>query len=208
MDRSRYDEEIETINLAPPAPAIVWGALMAVALIGATATVMRSAGAPRERLVAAVEEKSLQTEVTKLAAERDDLAGRLASLERSFGQFKLASRAANAPETTGSVSRPAAQGASSGTVPYVVAPIGVTIGRDGSLDEIRRRWSTLANRYPQQFGKLVPRAQRMGSGAGQVELVAGPFATMADAERACAALADTGLACDTTSYAGDPIGRP
>ncbi|MFC3693715.1 SPOR domain-containing protein [Chenggangzhangella methanolivorans] len=217
MNRSPYDEEVETYNLQPAAPAIVWGALMAVALVGAAATVMRSSGQDRQERLVASDDRSLQSEVAKLSTERDELAGRLASLERSFGQFRLASRAAGAPETTGSIARPQQSAAATtpGTVPYVVVdpadaggPIGVLIGHDGTTDEIRRRWSSLASRYPQQLGKLSPRIQRTGGGTGLVSLVAGPFASRADADRACTTLADAGLACDTTGYAGDPIGRP
>ena len=210
MNRSPYDEEVETYNLAPAAPTIVWGALMAVALIGATATVVRSSGqAGHERLVASTNERNLQGEVTKLSQERDDLSGRLAALERSFGQYRLATRAAGGPETTGSISRPQSSDAA-----FAVArpateggQIGVTLGRDGTAEEIRRRWASLTARYPQQLNRLSPRSPR-NPASGLVSLVAGPFATRADASRTCAALADAGLACDTTSYAGDPIGRP
>lgn len=218
MTRSPYEEEVETRVLAPAAPAVVWGALMAVALIGAGATVLRSHAGAGERLVTASDDRALQRDVDRLAAERNELAGRLASLERSFGEFKLAARSGGGPETTGSISRPpsgpAAQASNGQTTAATtwttVEPgsIGVSIGREGTMDEIRRRWTAVSARYPQQLGKLTPRIQRGNAATGLVALVAGPFANLSEAERACAALAEQGLACDTTSYAGALIGRP
>lgn len=207
MNRSPYEEEVEVPTLSPATPAVVWGALMAVALIGAGATVVRSHQvAKEERLISASSDASLQRDVARLVGERDALAGRLASLERSFGAMKFASQASSAPETTGSVGRSKPAPWTEGRTD--AKGFGLMLGPDASYDAIRRRWTALSARYPQQLGKLSPRAQRSAEAPNVFDLVAGPFATRAEADRACAALADEGLACDTTTYAGDPLGRP
>ena len=208
MNRSPYEEEVEVPVLSPATPAVVWGALMAVALLGAGATIIRSHQvAKEERLVSTSNDASLQRDVAQLVAERDALAGRLASLERSFGEMKLASRASSGPETTGSVGRSRTAAWTEGGRAEAKG-FGLMLGPDASYEAIRRRWTALSARYPQQLGKLSPRAQRSVEAPNVFDLVTGPFATRAEADRACAALADEGLACDTTVYAGDPIGRP
>lgn len=213
MSRSPYEEEVETQVFSPAAPTVVWGALMAVALIGAGATVLRSHAGGGERLVGASDERTMQRDLDRMSAERNELAGRLASLERSFGELKFAAQTTT-PENTGSIARPLAPAAQppAGPTAWTTAAeqgaIGVVIGREGTMDEIRRRWTGLSARYPQQLGKLTARVQRGAAATGLVTLVAGPFANHAEADRACAALAEQGLACDTTGYAGAPIGRP
>lgn len=203
MDLDDYDQGVEIRRFAPAPPTVIWGAVMAAALAAAGATVWRAPAGPSvdQALQAAAEDRALKREVGRLAAERDQLAGRLASLERGLGEVKLAQRSVE-PETTGSIGRPQ-------TPAPVAKPggFGLSLGPDASLDAVKRRWTALSARYPQQLARLAPRAQK-GGAPGIYELVAGPFANRAEADRACAALAEQGLACDTTDYTGDPIGRP
>lgn len=201
-----YDEPVEIVHLAPAAPTVIWGVLMVAALAGAGVTVWRGgAAAGDERLIAtAPQEAALKRDVAKLATERDELAGRVALLERSLGELKLASRSQSAPETTGSITRSLV----TTTIEPKPGAFGLSLGPDASLDAVKRRWGALSARYSSMLGKLNPRAQRSGDAPGMFDLVAGPFPSRAEADRACAALAEQGLACDTTSYGGEPIGRP
>ncbi|RXF75025.1 SPOR domain-containing protein [Hansschlegelia zhihuaiae] len=205
MSRYTYDERVDDRRLGPVAPAVVWGAVMVAALAGAGAVTWRGVADPRssERLVAAPEERALRLEVARLAAERETLSNRLAALERGVGELKIAARNAQAPETTGSVAR---------VVTTIPEPrpggFALSLGPDVSIDAVRRRWSALVGRHPQVLARLSPRAQRSQATPGLYDLVAGPFPNRTDAERACATLAEQGLACDTTTYAGDPVGRP
>ena len=210
MSQERYDEIVEK-RFGPPQPTVIWGALMAVALTGAGVTVWRAqdVGASGARMVVAGEDRALKQDVARLTAARDELQGRLASLERGIGELKLAARAALMPETTGSISR--AQPAIAAQ-PAITEPLrggfGLSLGPDATLDAVKRRWTALSARYPQQLAKLSPRAQRSPGAVGVYDLVAGPFSSRTEADKICSALADQGVACDTTSYAGDPIGRP
>jgi hypothetical protein len=199
-----YDQPTTFGRFERAGPAVVWGAVMAAALLGAGAVIWRSHGAGETaRLVAAAEGReiaALGQDVRRLALEREELADRLARLERGVGELKLAAQSLASTETTGSIARPAA--AAKG------GAFAVSLGPDANIDAVRRRWTALAARHPGVLAKLSPRALRSEVGAGVFELVAGPFASAADAGRACASLAEEGLACDTTSYAGEPIARP
>lgn len=208
MPPHHYDDEVEIRRFAPAPAAVIWGALMVASLAGAATVVLRAPVGPQvdASLQAAVEERALRRDVARLSSQRDELAGRLASLERAVGEVKLAQRSSE-PDSTGSINRP--QQAPASPSPTAAKPAGfaLSLGPDASIDAVRRRWTALQARYPQQLARLAPRAQRSGA-PGVFDLLAGPFASRAEAERACAALAEQGLACDTTDFVGDPIGRP
>lgn len=200
MHSHDYDDGVDVRRFAPAPASVIWGALMVAALATASFTVWRApmASADDESLQAAAEDRALRRDVARLEAQRNELAGRLAAIERAVGEVKLAQRASE-PETTGSIARPQQAQKPGG--------FALSLGPDASLDAVKRRWTALAARYPQQLARLAPRAQKSGV-PGVYDLVAGPFDSRADADRTCAALAELGLACDTTDYAGDPIGRP
>lgn len=211
VSQNVYDEEPELVRrLEPASPAVIWGVLMLAALAGAGATLWRGGESSRsdERLVAtASEDRTLRRDIARLSAERDELAGRLASLERGVGEMKLSMRD-SASDITGSITRqqPAAPVAH---VPPVGASnaFALSLGADASIEAVRRRWSALSARYPQVLAKLTPRAQPSDV-PGVFDLVAGPFVSRQEADRSCGALAELGFACDTTSYTGEPLGRP
>jgi len=201
LDYRHYDERPHSEDgLSPASPAVIWGALMVVALAAAGATAWTARGAPTERLIAADGSQELRRNLRELTAQRDELAERVARLERGLGELKLAARAGASPEVTGSIRKPAIPEAKG-------EQFGVSLGPDASIDAVRRRWGALSARYPQALGKLSPRALRQNGGA-LVDLVAGPFATRAEADHACATLADQGFACDTTIFGGEPLMRP
>lgn len=179
---------------------------MAVAVLAAGVTVWTAPNASTERLVSASGGSDVRQAVVDLTAQRDQLAERVARLERGLGDLQLAARPVKTTEVTGSIGRPAA--------PAPTAPsagptaFAVSLGPDATIDAVRRRWTALAARYPQALSRLTPRALKPDGGTEVYDLVAGPFATRADADRACSTLADQGFACDTTIFAGEPLGRP
>ncbi len=196
-EQIQYDEEQSTRSFAPLAPAALWGLVMLAAIGAAGAAVWRGEPASGQRLVTADAEAPLRRDLARLGSERDALALRVAALERGFGDMKLARRATE-PESTGSIQRPGDRPA---------AGYGLSLGIEPSLDAAKRRWTTLAARFPGQLAKLTPLARKEAGKTPLFELVAGPYPGRPDAEAACGTLADQGLACDTTDYAGDPIGR-
>ncbi|MFL1875356.1 SPOR domain-containing protein [Hansschlegelia beijingensis] len=203
MDYRHYDERAHSEEgLSPASPAVIWGALMVVAIAAASVTAWTAGGAPAERLIAADGSQELRRSVRELTAQRDELAERVARLERGLGELKLAAVAVagGTPEVTGSIRRPAAPDERG-------QQFAVSLGPDASIDAVRRRWGALAARYPQALSKLTPRALRQDGGS-LVDLVAGPFASRAEADQACATLADQGFACDTTIFGGEPLMRP
>jgi hypothetical protein len=210
VDRSLYDERpYAEHRLDRASPSLIWGALMTIALFAATATVWRSASDPavNGRLVASDDIGDLRRDLRQLASERDRMVERLARVERGVGELKIAANASPSTEVTGSIGRPAG-GTPSPVPPARTGGFGVALGADASVEAVRRRWGALAARHPDTLSRLTPRALRVGQGAGVFDLIAGPFQTRMEAERVCAALADQGLACDTTTYAGEPIARP
>ncbi|MDR4305320.1 SPOR domain-containing protein [Chelatococcus sambhunathii] len=198
--RTLYEETPRTRTLAPLGPGALWGVVMLAAIAGAGVTVWRAGAASEQRLVSADAEGPLRRDLARLGAERDALALRVAALERGLGEVRLAQRPTE-PEATGSIRRPAERAGSS-----IASKAGLALGIEPSADAAKRRWTTLATRFPGALSRLTPLLRREAGKTPLFELVAGPFATRADAEAACGALAEQGLACDTTDYAGDPIG--
>ncbi|WP_020178389.1 SPOR domain-containing protein [Methylopila sp. M107] len=195
-DDAVYDETAQDKRLSPAAPALIWGFLMAASIGCAGFTVWRASHMPEQRLIAAGDE-ALRRDMARLSAERDALSVRLAALERGVGDMKVAQRASD-PETTGSVQKPAA---ASG------ARFALSLGMEPSLDAAKRRWAALSARFPQQLARLSPRVQREQGPKPMFDLVAGPYTSRVEAEQICGLLAEQGLACDTTDYTGDPLGR-
>lgn len=195
--RSLYEETPRTRALAPLGPGALWGVVMLAAIAGAGVTVWRAGATSEQRFVSADAEGPLRRDLARLNAERDALALRVAALERGLGDVKLARRAAE-PETTGSVQRASDRPG---------AGHALSLGIESSADAAKRRWTTLAARFPAQLARLTPLTRKEPGKTPLFELVAGPFPARGDAEAACGTLAEQGLACDTTEYVGDPIGR-
>ncbi|MFD1704992.1 SPOR domain-containing protein [Methylopila henanensis] len=197
------DQDISIRSLGRVAPATAWGFVMAAAVVCAAVTVWRAPAGSQTRLVATLDGAAVDAlgrEVKRIGAERDELAQRLARLERGVGEMRIAMAAA--PETTGSIGAPTPQAASGRPAAFAIA-----FGPEATVEAARRRWNALAGRYPRALSALAARTVKRGSTSGAVELIAGPFATAADAARACADLLADGVPCDTTAYTGEPIGR-
>ena len=81
---------------------------------------------------------------------------------------------------------------------------GVRLSSANTLEELRLSWSTLNEAGGEVLAPLKPRYQK-GAGNAPYQLVAGPFKSEADAARACQALAQKGLSCAPTSFAGQGL---
>lgn len=85
------------------------------------------------------------------------------------------------------------------------APVGVLLGGDASLDEVRARWVVTSAKNA-TLATLEPRVVATDAlGSQSYRLVAGPVATKADAAKVCAELKAAGVACRVGGFAGQPF---
>jgi sporulation related protein len=82
---------------------------------------------------------------------------------------------------------------------------GVQIAAHPSLEGLRERWDRLREAHSGTLTSLEARIVPPRSGGGAYRLLAGPFATRADADRACNALGLSRPACFATPYIGTPL---
>lgn len=104
-----------------------------------------------------------------------------------------APNAAMNPIKTGSIPPPAPP-----------APIGLLVASGPSLDSIKLSWTVLNQNHAVVLGALEPRIRPATDGSA-FQLVAGPFATEADAQKACASLKARGVGCKQADYSGAPL---
>lgn len=106
-----------------------------------------------------------------------------------------------APAATGSGAAAVAFGA-----PKVVAAVpssGIEIGAAESLDGLRESWATIANGNVDVLRRAAPRYRISADGrAKPFTLIAGPFATPAEASKACASLRARGVPCRVSEFSG------
>lgn len=79
----------------------------------------------------------------------------------------------------------------------------ILLARGPSLDALRLSWSLLNERHKSALGSLEPRVVTPEPGTHQ--LIAGPFATSADAAKACATLKSRGVSCQPAEFKGDAL---
>ncbi len=79
----------------------------------------------------------------------------------------------------------------------------ILLARGPSLDALRLSWSLLNERHKSSLGSLEPRVVTTEPGTHQ--LVAGPFASAADAAKACAALKSRGVTCQPAEFKGEGL---
>ena len=82
---------------------------------------------------------------------------------------------------------------------------GVQLGAHPSLEGLRERWDRLREQHGGSLGALEPRIVPPRSGGGAYRLLAGPFATKAEADRACADIGLSRPGCFATPYVGTPL---
>jgi hypothetical protein len=80
---------------------------------------------------------------------------------------------------------------------------GVQIASGPSVDALRLNWMLLSDRHSNVLKPLEPRF--VSDASGVYRLVAGPFGSPADAQRACADLKARGANCQTTEFGGEAL---
>lgn len=89
--------------------------------------------------------------------------------------------------------------------PSRAGPVGIVLGGNTSLDEVRARWAVTSARNA-TLSTLEPRVIATDAlGSQSFSLVAGPIATKADAAKVCAELKAEGVACRVGGYTGQPF---
>jgi SPOR domain len=82
-------------------------------------------------------------------------------------------------------------------------PAAILLARGPSLDALRLSWSLLNERHKSSLGSLEPRVVTTEPGTHQ--LVAGPFASAAEAAKACATLKSRGVTCQPAEFKGEGL---
>jgi hypothetical protein len=114
-----------------------------------------------------------------------------------------APKAHAAPLETGSIQQPISFGTP------VVTPSGpdtfaVQLGANPSLPALRAGWEKLVAQHT-TLASLQPRFIAPRAEGGPYRLLAGPFASKADADRACSDMQMTRNFCFSTAFAGQPL---
>lgn len=93
-----------------------------------------------------------------------------------------------------------------GSLPPSVPPasIGLLVASGPSLDSIKLSWTVLNQNHAVVLNALEPRIRPATDGSA-FQLIAGPFATEADAQKACASLKARGVGCKQADYSGAPL---
>jgi hypothetical protein len=118
---------------------------------------------------------------------------------------------AGAPIETASIQKPDATrdlaAARQAAPPTVVdagpAPSAVLLASGPSLEALRLSWSLLNERHKPTLKALEPRVVTVEPGSHQ--LLAGPIASAAAAQKVCATLKARGVACQTADFKGDAL---
>ena len=108
---------------------------------------------------------------------------------------------------TGSIAPPAAPPISFGEA--VVTPaapaFGVQLGAGPSLQALRLSWGQLVERHGATLASLEPRVVPPRADGGPYRLIAGPFASRSDADRACTEMGAKRNTCFSTTFFGQPL---
>ena len=88
-----------------------------------------------------------------------------------------------------------------GAQPAPRARPGLLIASGPSLDSVRLSWNVLSQNHGAVLGPVEPRIMPAGDGSA-FQLIAGPYATEADAAKACSNLRARGVTCRPADYAG------
>ncbi len=222
-----------------------WGSAAAVALAAAAVTSQTEAGSQRLQLALAsmnepvqavaqipprsteaeAETQRLAAEVRALAAEREQLSARVASLERNLDdvtgsikrQAALAalSPAANPPPAPmAPATMPAA--ATAAPVPASEPPplrkprFGIDLGHASSVEALRAHWAALKTAYGPLLAGLHPVVAQHPRHPGGIvyRLVAGPLPTIAAAAQLCARFPVTRTGCRPARFSGIHLAEP
>jgi SPOR domain len=89
--------------------------------------------------------------------------------------------------------------------PAAKALFGVQLAAHPSLEGLRERWNRLRALHSGPLATLEPRIVAPRAGGGAYRLLAGPFTTKAEADRACAEMGMSRPGCFATAYTGTPL---
>lgn len=234
----------------------VWIALATVAVLTAVLTARTETGirriatllSPGEPVRAAkapqlanrqfdqeAEQRKLSEAVRALAADRDRLAARINTLERSLDDVTGSIPPANATPKAAApaapvvaaplpppTAQPAAGASSQGRVAAghlatgmpgpaesvaTKTDFGVDVGGNASIEGLRTLWTTLKASQPALFEGLRPviTVREGKSGSVELRLVAGPLPNASIAARLCAALSAANQACQPAVFDGQRL---
>jgi hypothetical protein len=169
--------------------------------------------APPPHAIQSVEnDREIAEAMRRLAVDRDQLATRVGTLERSLDDItgsirrpppaKIASVAAEAAPQVASKSPPAGR-----TEPVAVAQFGVDLGSAQTLSGVRHLWSTMRTRFNPLLADVEPivSVHATRDGKNELRLVAGPVEDERAATRLCASLGVAGVSCDMVLYDGQRL---
>lgn len=82
---------------------------------------------------------------------------------------------------------------------------GIQIGAGGSIEALRGSWGKLVSKHAHALSALEPRYFSPRSEGGKFRLVAGPFTSKEEAEKACADMGIGRAGCFSTTFGGEPL---
>jgi hypothetical protein len=150
------------------------------------------------------------TRIIGQAAPADDGAARVASAPQAVQPkiIRVPARTSDAYTGQANPSVATTSGIETGsTTPAVVKPSGpraLQLGSGPSLESVKLNWTVLSQAHGPVLGSLEPRILPSADGRA-FRLLAGPFTSDADAQKACAQLKARGVSCRSTEYSGAPL---
>lgn len=81
----------------------------------------------------------------------------------------------------------------------------IQIGAGASLDALKGSWGKLVTKHADALSALEPRYFAPRTEGGKYRLVAGPFASKDEAEKACADMGVGRAGCFSTTFGGEPL---
>jgi hypothetical protein len=173
-------------------------------------------GEPQPVRTVAPEARRLADTIRLLSADRDRLAARLDTLERSpavtgsvparFTQSRNASATTEPQPPSGPSQTAMAQDTAAASV-ATRTDFGIDLGGDSTIDGLRGLWGTLKAQHGSTLEGLRPLiAVREGrAGAVELRLIAGPLANAAAAARLCASLTSALAPCHPATFDGQQL---
>ncbi|MEQ1649777.1 MAG: SPOR domain-containing protein, partial [Hyphomicrobiaceae bacterium] len=213
--------QVQTAAMAPPAtppPAVAAPSVPGIALVTtrrapppaapAVAPPQAEAAIPVPSLTSTDPQRP--TRIIGQAAPADHSAARVASAPQAVQPkiIRVPAKTSDAYTVQANPAVAAASGIDTGsTTPAVVKPSGpraLQLGSGPSLEAVKLNWNVLSQAHSPVLGSLEPRILPSADGRA-FRLLAGPFTSDADAQKACAQLKARGVSCRSTEYSGAPL---
>lgn len=174
---------------------------------------------------ALAEARALEAQLRALAADRDRLALRVASLERSLDDVTGSIKRQTAQQVTAPAVAPPMPSTPPTTQQAALPPnepaaaetprkpeIGIDIGGAPNLEVLNLRWAAVKANFGPLLGGLYPlaaRVHRQGANptAGELRLLVGPLPNMTAATQLCARFAAARVTCRPAKFDGERIAQ-